>query len=286
MSRTRALNKRIHINQYTFLVLLTFLVGVFVRSYNVTNLPAGLNQDEASIGYETFSLLNTGYDRNGNSFPVHFISWGNGQNALYAYLSMPFVSVFGLNVFSVRIVNLLFSCLSLLVFFLLFRLVFDKDKALVALLILAICPWNIMLARWGLESNIFPFLFLLGVFFLQKGITSSSNFFPLSFSFFAISSYSYGTSYLILPLFFLLVIPYLLYKRNISVRNLIISLTVFAIISFPIILFVVINQFSQSQIEIFGITIPRLVENRTMQIFNIITPDFLSVLVKNSYNFV
>lgn len=286
MSRAGALNRKVFDNQYSFFVLLALFVGVFVRSYNITNLPHGLNQDEASIGYETFSLLNSGSDRNGNSFPVHFVSWGNGQNALYAYFSMPFVSVFGLNVFSVRIVNTLFSSLSLFVFFLLFRLVFDKKKALVALIMLAICPWNIMLARWGLESNIFPFIFLLGVFFLLKGITSSSNFFPLSFSVFAISLYSYGTSYLILPLFFLFVIPYLFYKRNITVRHLILSLTVFAIISLPLILFVIINQFSLSQIEILGITIPKLVENRTTQIFNVITPNFTAVLVKNIVRFV
>ena len=42
------------------------------------------------------------------------MAWGSGQNALYAYLSMPFIALFGLNVFSVRAVNLIFSLLTVI----------------------------------------------------------------------------------------------------------------------------------------------------------------------------
>jgi len=188
-------------NQLLVLFLL-IIIGFAVRGFGISVVPSGLNQDEASIGYETFSIMTSGCDRNANSLPVHLVSWGNGQNALYAYLSIPFIYLFGLNVFSVRIVNLLFSCLSLLIFYSLFKSIFGKKKALTALALLSICPWSIMSARWGLESNIFPTLFLLAVFFLIKGIQTSQRYFLASFLVFAISLYSYGTSYLIIPYFF------------------------------------------------------------------------------------
>ncbi len=275
----------INTKRNSLLVLIIFLVGIFIRTYNISNYPAGLNQDEASIGYEAFSILNNGYDRNGNSLPVHLVSWGNGQNALYAYLSMPFVKFWGLNTFSVRIVNSLFSILSMLLFYLIFRLFSNKKMALFALFFFAISPWSIMSARWGLESNIFPAVFLLAVFFLIKGIISSSKYFPLSFFVFAISLYSYGTSYFVVPLFFLFTIPYLLHTKKITLKNLILSISIFLFISWPIILFVIINQFSLPQIDFLGVTIPRLTESRTNVIFNIITPHFFSVLLKNIIRF-
>lgn len=37
----------------------------------------GLNSDEASVGYEVFSLINNGVDRNGVCWPLYMI-WGSG----------------------------------------------------------------------------------------------------------------------------------------------------------------------------------------------------------------
>ena len=262
-------------------VFLLMVLGVVVRVLGISFVPAGLNQDEASIGYEAFSILTTGLDRNAVSFPIHLISWGSGQNALYAYLSMPFIHFFGLNVFSVRIVNAIFSCLSLLVFYSLIKLAFDRKKALIGLALLVICPWSIMSARWGLESNIFPTIILLGVFFMLKGVFSSQKYFPLSFLFFALSLYAYGTSYLIIPIFLCFSIPYLIYKKKISLKYCLISLSVFTVLAIPILLFLIINHFGLSSIQFINLTISRLISNRTTEIFNLFTPDFFGSLVKN-----
>ena len=48
-------------------------VGCFIRLYNINNAPVGLNQDEASIGYEAYSLLNYGIDRNGMTNPLNSV---------------------------------------------------------------------------------------------------------------------------------------------------------------------------------------------------------------------
>lgn len=271
--------------KHTLLLFLLIILGFSIRLLGISILPGGLNQDEASIGYEAFSILTTGFDRNANAYPIHLVSWGSGQNALYAYLSIPFIKLFGLNVFSVRIVNALFSCLSLVVFYLLFKLISDKKKALVALALLTICPWSIMSARWGLECNIFPTLFLLGVFFLLKGIQSNQIFLPASSLIFAISLYSYGTSYLIIPLFLLLIIPYLIRKKKIDFLHLSICLVTFIAVSFPILLFILINHLNLPEIHFAGMTIPKLASNRTTEIFNLFNGDFPLTLIKNSIRF-
>ena len=273
-------------NKYLRIVFFMMIVtGITVRFSGISNTPAGINQDEASIGYEAFSILKTGLDRNSISFPIHLISWGSGQNALYAYLTIPFVAVFGMNAFSVRIVNVIFGCISLIVFYSLFKLVFDKKKALVALAMLSICPWSIMSSRWGLESNIFPTLILLSIFFLLKSIYTSKKYLVLSFFFFSISLYSYGTSYLLVPLYFIFTIPILLKKGKIDLKHTIYSFLFFVIISLPIVLFVIINHLNLAQIQFSTITIPRLDSNRTTVIFNLFTSNFFEELIKNFVRF-
>ncbi|MEN3187139.1 MAG: hypothetical protein ABDK92_11055, partial [Atribacterota bacterium] len=104
-------------NRRGWLLAGIFALEIFVRFFLLGVIPPGLNQDEASIGYDAWALLHYGIDRNGFHNPVHFVSWGSGQNALYAYLSMPFIRLFGLNVFSVRFLNALIGCLSLFLFY-------------------------------------------------------------------------------------------------------------------------------------------------------------------------
>jgi 4-amino-4-deoxy-L-arabinose transferase-like glycosyltransferase len=89
------------------------LVGFFLRAYQFSLDPPGLYFDEATIGYESFSLLRTGADRWGMPFPVYFVDWGSGQSVLYSYLTIPFVDLFGLSRFSVRLLSLFLGILTL-----------------------------------------------------------------------------------------------------------------------------------------------------------------------------
>ena len=94
-----------------------FVIGFLVRIIAIDSVPNGLNVDEASIGYEAYSILNYGIDRNGKSIPVFLEAWGSGQNALYAYIIMPFVKILGLSAFSVRLPMAIISCISLIVIY-------------------------------------------------------------------------------------------------------------------------------------------------------------------------
>ncbi|MBQ2937672.1 MAG: hypothetical protein IJE05_02155 [Clostridia bacterium] len=46
------------------LVLLILLIGMLIRIIGIADVPNALNCDEASAGYEAFSILNYGIDRN------------------------------------------------------------------------------------------------------------------------------------------------------------------------------------------------------------------------------
>lgn len=60
------LNKIIQ-NKWKILIIITLLIGFFVRIVRISDIPNALNNDEASAGYEAYSILNYGIDRNRKS---------------------------------------------------------------------------------------------------------------------------------------------------------------------------------------------------------------------------
>ena len=79
-------------------VILFFIliVGSLVRLVAIGKFPNALNVDEASSGYDAFSLMKYGVDRGGNSYPVYLYAWGSGQSVLYSYLMIPVLMITGL----------------------------------------------------------------------------------------------------------------------------------------------------------------------------------------------
>jgi len=126
--------------------LLLLAVGAALRLLYLGDIPGGLNQDEASIGYDAWALLHSGIDRNGLSWPVNFIAWGSGQNVLYGYLSIPFIAIFDLSVFSLRLTSAFWGVICLWIFWQLGKRR-DQTMGILALLVLVTSPWHIMASR-------------------------------------------------------------------------------------------------------------------------------------------
>ena len=245
----------------TILFVSILFVACAVRLILFGAHPAGLNQDEASIGYDAWSLLHYGIDRNGYTLPVHLMAWGSGQNALYAYLSMPFIGLFGLNVVSVRAVNLIFSVLTVIAVYSTLKLAVNKRTAFIGMALTAAVPWNIMLARWGLESNLFPALLMLSIWALLRA-TKNSKFLYVAAAIMSLSLYSYGSAYLVVTLFALACFILFFIKKSVPRHTLFIGAAVYIVISVPIYLFAIINVFQLEGIQIGILSIPRLYGNR------------------------
>ena len=246
-------------NIFSILAIVVLFFGCFIRLIYIDKYPVGLNQDEASSAYEAWSILNFGIDRNGQSFPVQFISWGSGQNVLYSYLMLPFISIFGLNTLSIRLPMALIGCISLVVFYYFMKSAFGNKKAVLFLFIFTIFPWHLMKSRWGLESNIFPDLILWAIFAMYMGIKKKSNWLVvLSGVIFGLSTYSYGTSYFFVPVSLILLYISLFIVKKLSLKQCIIHLCTTTVIALPMILFVVINFFDLDTLKLGPITIPKL----------------------------
>ncbi len=238
-----------------FIVILA--IGIYARVWEFGSLPPGLNPDEASIGVEAYYIYKFGMDRYGMSYPVHLISWGSGQNALYAYLLIPFVALRGINAESVRLPVMLSGIFSLPLVFIAGERLLGRKFAFVTMFFMAISPWHIVNTRWAVESNIMPFFFLAG--FTALLVSNTKNWwFVISSALFSLCLYAYGTAYVGVPVFLLFVIPILIYSKRISVWQALTGLVVFLLIALPIILFIVINTFQLDTMYINMVSIPRL----------------------------
>ena len=245
------------------------LLGACVRLIGLDKLPAGFNQDEASIAYDAYSLLENGYDRNGYVYPVYPVAWGGGHGPFYMYFSMIFMKLLGPTVFACRLGNAILSVIALACAYFMLSKMFKTKYALIGMFVLAISPWNIMLSRWGLDANPLPSLFLIATTLLIYAIDKKSTWlYAVSAGMYSVSLYAYASAYIIVPLFLLFSIVYLLVKKKITVKQLIISGIVFVLIAIPLGTFWIINFLDLEEITTKYFSIPKLSALRSESAFN------------------
>lgn len=182
-------------------LLLGFIIIIFLftRLYKIEEIPPSVYWDEASIGYNAYSILQTGKDEWGEVFPLHFRAFGEFKLPVYIYATVVSVNFFGLNEFSVRLPSVLFSLGVVILTYLLGKKLFGNSAVgLLGSYFLAISPWFFIFSRTGYEATAGLFFYLLGVFFsLQK---LNGKLLLLSVVSFILSAYSYNSFRIVSPL--------------------------------------------------------------------------------------
>ncbi|PIZ48613.1 hypothetical protein COY29_03365, partial [Candidatus Woesebacteria bacterium CG_4_10_14_0_2_um_filter_39_14] len=159
--------KRKHL---VFILGLILLISFVLRFYQLTENPPALNWDEVSHGYNAYSILKTGQDEWGVSWPGIFRAYGDYKLPVYIYATSLSISLFGLNDFAVRFPSALAGVLAVLLTYLLVKELFKNQKAaLLAAFFLAISPWHLFTSRAAFEANLAAFLTLTGFYFFIQG---------------------------------------------------------------------------------------------------------------------
>lgn len=194
---------------------LILVVAFFLRFYKLGEIPNGLYQDETAIGYNAYSILTTGKDEYGKSFPLYFKSFGDYKLPVYIYATIPAIKLFGMTPFAVRFPSALFGFFTIPLLYILVRTVSkNRTLALTAMGFLAINPWHIHYSRAAFEVSISLFLFLLGTYWLHGShVDRKKGFFLLGTLSFIIAFYSYNLTRLLAPLLFIGV-NYCFYKKD------------------------------------------------------------------------
>lgn len=186
-----------------FIIVLFFLL---TRFYKIGEIPPSVYWDEASIGYNAYAISKDLKDEWGEFLPLHFRAFGEFKLPIYIYSVVPFVKIFGLNEFSVRVPAVLYSLgVVILTFFLSKKLAGNNFIGLWASFFMTISPWFFIFSRTGFEATAGLMFYLLGILlFLQN--EKGGKFFVLSTLSFILSAYSYNSFRIIAPLTILFLI--------------------------------------------------------------------------------
>src|SRR5258706_13054825 len=154
-------------------------IAAFLRLWHLGGVPISPNWDEAALGYNAYAILHTGKDEYGVFLPFVLKSFGNYTPALYSYLAIPFIILFHLSAFSIRLPSAIMGIIAVAgTFFLAKELLSlassNKERntilSFLTMLLLAISPWHIQFSRIAYEANPALTFCILGFLFFLLGL--------------------------------------------------------------------------------------------------------------------
>ena len=211
----------------SFFLFVILILASILRFWELPNNPPCLTWDEAALGYNAYSILQTGRDEYGNFLPLNLKSFGDFKPALYAYLDIPFIAIFGLNELAVRLPSAIFGVLGVLgVFLLVERLFRKRELSFLSAFFLAISPWHLQFSRPAFEANIALTLNIFAVYFFLRGL-ERKKILIFSTILFGLSLFTYQASRLFVPL--LMVILFLVYRKSLDIKSVKVPVLILAI---------------------------------------------------------
>lgn len=247
---------------------LLMALGIILRFAYLGAVPGGIHQDESFSVLNALGLLHEGTDTAGHFLPVYLSDWGDGQSAMYSWLMIPFLALNGgkATLFLARLPQALASICTLWCVYCLIKRMFGRDAGLWALFALAVCPWHIMMSRWGLDANLAPGFLMFSFYFFVRGM-ENEKYLLLSALFYGLTLYCYAVIWSIVPIMLVLQILYGLYHKKLSInRYSILSALLLFILALPLLLYVMVNSGLLPEITLPFMTIPRAVGYRGAEI--------------------
>lgn len=243
-------------------LLLIMVLAVLSRGVLLGEIPCGVHADEAFAGYEAYAMLEYGTDSWGYSAPVYLTTWGGGMSVLESCLMIPFIKLGGLNMVTIRLPQMIMGVITVFIVYLIYSRISDDKKGLWAALLTAVCPWHIMMSRWGLDANLAPAFIILAVYFAILGL-EKEKYLVVSALFWGLSLYCYALMWLFVPFFLLFSLVYCMKYHKVKLSKYTVGAVMILFLSaLPLMLFVAVNIGVLPEIRTAYLSIPRLVHFR------------------------
>lgn len=252
------------IDKYNIYFIIILIIATLSRIILLDKFPEGIHEDEAGMMYDAYCMANYGTDRYLNENPVYLINFGGGQSVLYASIVSIFIRIFGFSLFVVRLPAVIFSVITIILAYILSRKYIGKKFALILAFLITICPWHIMQSRWGLDCNLLSSFIMISVFALLN--SKKDWHYIIAGICWGLTLYTYALSYIMLPVYFVVLCAYLLYVKKITIKQIIITILPIFALAIPLILFQVVNYCGLQSIKFGPITIPKLYTYRISEI--------------------
>lgn len=200
------------------LSIFAFLFGVWMRLAPRSSSPS-LYWEEVALGYDAYSLLQTGKDHHGNSWPlVALESFGDWKPTGYVYALLPFIKIFGLSDTAIRLPSALAGVMLILIsYFFANELIFvfkieNTHKRLlpwITAAVLALSPWAVIFSSAAWEVNLAVMLTLSGVTALFNSLRTQKVYVAFISAFlFLCASYTYHAHRVVAPSLMVLTIAF------------------------------------------------------------------------------
>lgn len=233
-----------HISHIRWVILgLIVVVAIVLRFWQLGAVPASPDWDEVALGYNAYSILHTARDEYGAFLPVVMRSFDDYKPALYSYLTIPSITLFGLTVWAVRLPSAVFGVLTVIAVYFLLKELFKRESiSLLGSFLLAISPWHVQFSRISFESNVGLAFNVFGALFFLKGLKKQWFLFFSIVSFIA-SAYVYQSEKVFSPLLLLsLVIIYRKELLKIPKKYLYGAFAIGFVVALPMIWFIFTNK--------------------------------------------
>ncbi len=204
------------IHKNHFILFLILLLGTVIRVFQLGQIPAILNRDEAALAYNSYLLSETGKDEWGKHWPLTLESFGDYKLPGYPVLLIPFLAVFSWSDVAVKMPSVL-AGLGLIwsVYLLGKRFRFSSTQRLLAALLIAIQPVFIFYSRIAFEANVALFFFTTALWLLLRPHEAKTTLWKtdlLGCALMLVAVLTYNTPLLLLPF----IIGLLIFYRNIK----------------------------------------------------------------------
>ncbi|MDO8429243.1 MAG: glycosyltransferase family 39 protein [Candidatus Daviesbacteria bacterium] len=193
------------------LIGLVLFLAVFLRIVNISETPP-VYLDEASIGYDAYSLSIRSKDQYGEPWPVFFRSYANFQSPIYIYLTAVSVKILGLTPVSIRLVSILSGMVIILSTYFLIKILNPEFKfRFYTTLILTVSPWAVFFSRGAMEANLGLAIFTTSLYLIFKGLFKKRGLWLIlgiillaltNFGYHAYRLISFGTLFLLILIFY------------------------------------------------------------------------------------
>ena len=211
------------------LLLVILLVALFLRVYELDDIPPGLHYDEAANAILAADIAS------GKAHPL-FIEAYTGKEVLFFYLAGASMRLLGASVFSLRITSALIGTLTVLITYQLAREMFahqgaraSRWLALFSAALLATSYWHVTLSRYGFRAISQPLLQALTLWCLWRGLRrGSTDWLALGGLFCGATAYTYLASR-VFPVILLLVFLSLLIFDKGNLKQRLSQIAVFAV---------------------------------------------------------
>lgn len=243
------------------LPLLILLLGGVLRLAALGDVPGGMHQDEAFVSWNAFAIFHEGMDSAGHRFPIYMADWGDGHSALYVWLLAPLLALTDGRVPPALVSRLPQAVVSLFTLWAVYRIMkhlFDTKAGLWSMFLLAVCPWHIMMSRWGLDANLAPGFLMFGLYFFVKGL-EDKKYLLLSGLFYGLSLYCYAVIWPVVPFILILQAGCCLYHGKLRMdRWSLFSALILFLLALPLLLFLLVNADAIPEISLPFLTIPKM----------------------------